>query len=140
MFKRLQKKWGVSTRQFWIIFIVFGLTGTTTAILTRYITGWLGMDANTWWAWKVLFRVMMLLVGYQIILLIYAALLGQWKFFWKYEKKLLRTLGVRGLEFGVEDTQKPELSERDKIKIHPANGGTKIKIKQSTILLIVIYK
>ena len=102
MFKRLQEKWGVSTRQFWIIFIVFGLTGTTTAILTRYITAWLGMDANTWWVWKVLFRVMMLLVGYQVILLSYAALLGQWKFFWKYEKKLLRKLGVWSEESGVK--------------------------------------
>lgn len=102
MFKRLQEKWGVSTRQFWIIFIVFGLTGTTTAILTRYITVWLGMDANTWWVWKLLFRVGMLVFGYQLILLSFAALLGQWKFFWKYEKKLLRKFGVRGLELGVE--------------------------------------
>lgn len=103
MFKRLQEKWGVSTRQFWIIFIIFGLTGTTTAILTRYITGWLGMDASTHWGWKVLFRVIMLLIGYQLILLSYAALLGQWAFFWKYEKKLLRRLGVSGLESGVEE-------------------------------------
>ena len=103
MFKRLQEKWGVSTRQFWIIFIVFGLTGTTTAIITRYITAWLGMDAATWWVWKVLFRVMMLLIGYQLILLSYAALLGQWAFFWKYEKKLLRKLGLRALVPGTRD-------------------------------------
>ncbi|HEY1017781.1 MAG TPA: phosphoribosylglycinamide formyltransferase [Sediminibacterium sp.] len=94
MFKRLQDKWGVSTRQFWILFIVFGLTGTTTAALTRYITSWLGMDENTFWLWKVLLRVGMLVFGYQAILLIYGFLLGQWAFFWKYEKKLLSKLGV----------------------------------------------
>lgn len=94
MFTRLQEKWGVSTRQFWIIFIIFGLTGTTTAVITRYITAFLGMDANTWWLWKLLLRIGMLIIGYQIILLSYAALLGQWKFFWKYERKLLGKLGV----------------------------------------------
>jgi formyltetrahydrofolate-dependent phosphoribosylglycinamide formyltransferase len=101
MFKRLQDKWGVSTRQFWIIFIIFGLTGTTTAALTRYITSWLGMDENSFWVWKVLLRVGMLVFGYQAILLTYGFLLGQWAFFWKYEKKLLIKLGVRSLESGV---------------------------------------
>jgi formyltetrahydrofolate-dependent phosphoribosylglycinamide formyltransferase len=101
MFKRLQDKWGVSTRQFWILFIVFGLTGTTTAALTRYITSWLGMDENTFWVWKVLLRVGMLVFGYQAILLTYGFLLGQWAFFWKYEKKLLSKLGVWSLESGV---------------------------------------
>jgi formyltetrahydrofolate-dependent phosphoribosylglycinamide formyltransferase len=94
MFKRLQEKWGVSTRQFWILFIVFGLTGTTTAILTRYITSFLGMDATTFWLWRILLRVGMLVFGYQVILLVYGALLGQWAFFWKYEKKLLGKLGI----------------------------------------------
>lgn len=94
MFKRLQEKWGVSTRQFWILFIVFGLTGTTTAILTRYITTMLGMDASTFWLWRVLLRIGMLVFGYQAILLAYGALLGQWAFFWKYEKKLLTKLGI----------------------------------------------
>ncbi len=94
MFKRLQEKWGVSTRQFWIIFIAFALTGTTTAALTRYITAWLGMDAQTFWVWKVLLRIGMLVLGYQFILLGYGALLGQWAFFWKYEKKLLQKLGI----------------------------------------------
>lgn len=94
MFKRLQEKWGVSTRQFWIIFFVFGLTGTTTAFITRFITGWLGMDASTHWISKISLRLGMLLFGYQFILLGYAALLGQWSFFWKYEKKLLGKLGI----------------------------------------------
>src|SRR6478609_7215245 len=94
MFKRLQEKWGVSTRRFWIIFVAFGLTGTTTAILTRYITGWLGFDAGTHWVWKLSLRLGMLLFGYQVLLLAYGALLGEWAFFWKYERKLLEKLGI----------------------------------------------
>ncbi len=99
MFKRLQEKWGVSTRQFWILFIIFGLTGCTAALLTRYIAAWLGMDDSSFWLWKFLLRAGMLLLGYQFLLLGYGALLGQWAFFWKYEKKLLIRLGVWRLAF-----------------------------------------
>ncbi len=127
MFKRLQEKWGVSTRQFWILFIVFALTGTTTAIFTRYITAWLGMDASTYWLWKVLLRIGMLIFGYQFILLTYGALLGQWAFFWKYEKKLLRKLGVRSLEFRVKtaEFQTPDSRlQTKKIAIFASGAGT----------------
>jgi formyltetrahydrofolate-dependent phosphoribosylglycinamide formyltransferase len=94
MFQRLQKKWGVSTGQFWILFLVFALTGTTTAYLTRFITAWLGMGSHTWWVWKLLLRIAMLLFGYQFILLGYGAILGQWAFFWKYERRILERLGI----------------------------------------------
>ena len=94
MLNRLQQKWGVSTRQFWILFLVFALTGTTTAIFTRYVTAWLGMDAHSFWLWRVLLRIGMLIFGYQFILLAYGALLGQWSFFWRYEKKLLQKLKI----------------------------------------------
>jgi hypothetical protein len=95
------------------LFIVFGLTGTTTAILTRYITSFLGMDATTFWLWRILLRVGMLVFGYQVILLVYGALLGQWAFFWKYEKKLLGKLGI---------LKKEKPSKPGKI------GGTRIAI------------
>ena len=114
MFKRLQEKWGVSTRQFWILFIVFGLTGTTTAIITRYITAWLSLDANTFWLWKVLLRIGMLVFGYQFILLGYAILLGQWTFFWKYEKKLLQKLGIVSREPSVVSSAKTTDDGRQK--------------------------
>lgn len=94
MFKKLQEKWGLSTRTFWIVFIAFGLTGTTTAFLTRFVTKWLGMDANSEWYYRLGVRMFMLLFGYQVILLSYGFLLGQWAFFWKYELKLLRKLKI----------------------------------------------
>lgn len=126
MFKRLQEKWGVSTRQFWILFIVFGLTGTTTAILTRYITQWLGIDANTHWLLKLSLRVGMLVFGYQIILLSYGALLGQWAFFWKYEKKLLRKLGVLRRVSGITNQiQTPNSKlQTKKIAIFASGAGS----------------
>jgi formyltetrahydrofolate-dependent phosphoribosylglycinamide formyltransferase len=94
MFQGLQKKWGVSTRQFWILFLVFGLTGTTTAYVTRYVTAWAGLTPESFWVWKLLLRIGMLVFGYQFILLAYGALFGQWAFFWKYERRMLEKLGI----------------------------------------------
>jgi formyltetrahydrofolate-dependent phosphoribosylglycinamide formyltransferase len=115
MFKRLQQKWNVSTKQFWIIFIVFGLTGTTTAYLTKAITGMLGMNDNTWWMWKACLRIGMLLIGYQVILLSFGFLFGQWKFFWKYEKKLLQK--IRILKEDKVESQKAERKGQQSEKI-----------------------
>lgn len=100
MFQRMQQKWGISGTQFWVIFVVFGLTGTTTAIITRYITSWLGLTPESFWLWKILLRISILIFGYQFILLAFGALLGQWNFFWKYEKKLLQKLGIMNAEMG----------------------------------------
>jgi phosphoribosylglycinamide formyltransferase-1 len=52
------------------------------------------MDAHSYWLWRVLLRIGMLIFGYQFILLAYGALLGQWSFFWRYEKKLLQKLKI----------------------------------------------
>jgi formyltetrahydrofolate-dependent phosphoribosylglycinamide formyltransferase len=94
MFKRLQQKWGISGTQFWVIFVAFGLTGITTAFITRYVTNWIGLTADSFWLYKILVRIIMLLFGYQVLLLSYGAILGQWAFFWKYEKRLLQKLGI----------------------------------------------
>jgi len=94
MFKNLQQKWGINGAQFWVIFVAFGFTGITTALITRYITDWMGLTSESFWFWKTLVRIFMLLFGYQVILLSYGALLGQWAFFWKYEKLLLQKLRI----------------------------------------------
>jgi formyltetrahydrofolate-dependent phosphoribosylglycinamide formyltransferase len=94
MFKNLQQKWGINGAQFWVIFVAFGFTGITTALITRYITEWIGLTSESFWLWKTLVRIFMLLFGYQVILLSYGALLGQWAFFWKYEKLLLQKLRI----------------------------------------------
>ncbi|WP_240628074.1 phosphoribosylglycinamide formyltransferase [Terrimonas sp.] len=90
MLKKLQQKWKVSGRQLFIILCVFAITGTTTAWLTRVITGWAGFTAETFWLWRLLLRLTMLVIGYQVILLSVAFIFGQFPFFWQYEKKMLR--------------------------------------------------
>lgn len=110
MFLKMQQKWGISGTQFWVIFIAFGLTGMTTAIVTRYVTDWIGLTADSFWLWKALVRIVMLLLGYQIILLTYGALLGQWAFFWKYEKLLLQKIGIIGSKMAKNSEKQTKIA------------------------------
>ncbi|MFT3704204.1 MAG: phosphoribosylglycinamide formyltransferase [Agriterribacter sp.] len=96
MFNRLQQKWKVTGGQLFIILLVFAITGTTTAYITKVITSWVGFTSETSWIWKMLLRLVMLIFGYQVILLTVAFIFGQFSFFWKYEKKLLRWMGMVG--------------------------------------------
>ena len=90
MFQKLREKWKVGSTQLFIILCVFAITGTSTAWISREITAWVGFNEHTFWLWKVLLRLGMLIFGYQAILLTVAFLFGQFSFFWEYEKKILR--------------------------------------------------
>ncbi len=118
MFQRMQRKWGISGTQFWVIFMAFGLTGTTTAIITRYVTEWVGLTADGFWLWKILLRISILVFGYQVILLAFGAILGQWAFFWKYEKKILQKLGIMKVELAENS------SKTTKIAIFASGAGS----------------
>jgi formyltetrahydrofolate-dependent phosphoribosylglycinamide formyltransferase len=92
MFQRLQQKWKVSGTQFFLILCVFAITGTTTAYLTRQVTYWLQLTSSSPWYWII--KVAILVFGYQVIILLVAIPFGQFNFFWSYEKKILRRMGI----------------------------------------------
>lgn len=94
MLNKLQQKWNVSSIQLLLILCTFAVTGTTTAVISRYITGWVGFNETTFWLWKLLLRIFMLVFGYQVVLMIVAFFFGQFPFFWNYEKKILRRMGI----------------------------------------------
>ncbi len=107
MLKRLQQKWGVSGSQFIVILCVFAITGTGTAWITKVITTWVGFTDETFWLWRLLLRLAMLIFGYQAILLTVAFFFGQFPFFWKYEKKILKR--ISGRRFQVSGEMAPAL-------------------------------
>jgi formyltetrahydrofolate-dependent phosphoribosylglycinamide formyltransferase len=94
MLKGLQKKWQVSGVQLVLILCVFAITGSATAYISASIRRWLGFDENTWWVWKTVLSLTVLIFGYQIILMIVAFLFGQFAFFWKYEQKILARMHI----------------------------------------------
>ena len=90
MFEKLKKKWKVGGVQLFLILCTFAITGTLTAYISRAITSWVGFDEDTFWLWKALLRLAVLVFGYQVIILVVSFIFGQFKFFWNYEKKILR--------------------------------------------------
>lgn len=98
MLNKLQQKWNVSSKQLFLILCTFAITGTSTAYVSRSITAWVGFGETTPWVWPLLLRLFILIFGYQIILLFVAFFFGQFKFFWNYEKKILRRMRIMPYE------------------------------------------
>ncbi len=86
---KLQRRWGVtSIWQVIIILIVFALTGFSAMYIKRPIFNWLGIDAATPFWIRALVWTITVLPAYQILLLLYGSLLGQFTFFWNFEKRM----------------------------------------------------
>ena len=89
MIDRLKKRWGVqSTWQVVTILIVFSVAGTSILFVKPYIYDALGIspEASPW------IRYPLIILFYQVLLLIWGTLFGQFRFFWEKEKKLGRLL------------------------------------------------
>jgi hypothetical protein len=93
MFKRLQQKWKVTGWQLFLILCVFAITGSTTAWISKSITSWVGLTPQSPLLYRAGLRTLVLLFGYQVIILLVSIPFGQFNFFWNYEKKILRWLG-----------------------------------------------
>ena len=92
MIKKLKNKWGITSNfQFWLIFIIFAITGSSTLFVKRPVFDLLGIDSSTS-LWIVIpVYLITITPAYFIILLFYGTIFGQFKFFWEFEKKMFRT-------------------------------------------------
>lgn len=97
IFKKLETKWVVDQRWEIIrIFIVFAITGSSSLLVGRPIIQLLGITKEN--LNLVIYYVLFMfisLIFYQVFLLVFAWLLGQFKFFWEFEKKMLSRLGFK---------------------------------------------
>ena len=92
----LKQRWGITNNfQLVIIFIVFALTGSTSAYLSKPVLAWMGITKDTFslWIYYPLYIILIFPI-YQVLLLSYGFIFGQFKFFWWFEKKMLRSLGL----------------------------------------------
>lgn len=96
MFKKLENKWVVEQRWEIIrIFIVFAITGTSSMFVGRPIIKAIGITKEN--LNPMLYWVLFIIIGlvfYQILLVTFGWLFGQFKFFWEFEKKMLRRFGL----------------------------------------------
>ncbi|MCF8294261.1 MAG: hypothetical protein K9I70_10655 [Chitinophagaceae bacterium] len=92
MLDKLKKRWKVSGIQLFLILCVFAITGSLTAYLSRQITSWLDIEKYSFLFWAL--KLIVLLFGYQVIILLVSIPFGQFSFFWNYEKKILKRMGI----------------------------------------------
>ncbi len=86
---KLQQRWGVnSIAQVLIILLVFALTGFSAMYIKRPIYALLGIDERTPVWLRIFVWFITVLPAYQVLLLMYGFLLGQFTFFWNFEKRM----------------------------------------------------
>ena len=93
---RLKQKWGIDSNiQIIIIMIVFAINGSFAAWAAQPITSFLGLYPETLSPlvyWPI--RILIIFPVYQITLPLVGFVFGQFKFFWNFEKKFLKRLGL----------------------------------------------
>ncbi len=86
------EKWGVQTHwEFFIICLTFSLAGMIIVFERKPLFHFLGIDHTPLW-FKILIYIPLVCPIYQMNLLIFGFLFGQFPFFWEKEKKLGRFL------------------------------------------------
>lgn len=95
-FKKVENKWKVDYKWEMIaIFIVFAITGSLSGKLAGPLVHWIGLDSENvhsavYWA----LRILLIFPIYQILLVFIGWLFGQYQFFWDFEKKMLKRMGL----------------------------------------------
>lgn len=90
---RLKHRWGItSTFQVIVILVVFACTGFSVLYLEDLIFLWLKVpEDKSWWVAVTLF-VFVTLPLYNLILLVYGFIFGQFRFFLNFEKRFFKRL------------------------------------------------
>ncbi len=91
---KLQKRWNVTAFQVFIILVVFACTGFTIMFLKKPIVGFFAPDGNKSLLFSILYYILILPV-YNIVLLIYGFIFGQFKWFWEFEKRFFARMTGR---------------------------------------------
>lgn len=97
LFKKLKSRWKLTYRWEMIrVFIVFALTGMSSLYIGRPVMALAGITKEN--LNPIIYWVLFIIIGlifYQILLVSFGWLLGQFEFFWEFEKKMLKRLGFK---------------------------------------------
>lgn len=89
-----KQRWNITSNwQVFVIILVFAITGSTAAMISKPILNWLGISKETHHiALYLLLYILIIFPVYQVLLVTIGFLFGQFQFFWAFEKKMLRSL------------------------------------------------
>lgn len=92
-FKKMKSRWDIQSNwQLIIILIVFSLTGISALYSRRFLFPILGIESSDPFWFKTLIWVITILPMYNIFILIYGAMFGQFDFFWDRMKKMFKRM------------------------------------------------
>ncbi len=94
--KKFRQRWGITSNfQIAVILLVFALTGSTSAYLSKPILEWMALhqDKISGWIYYPLYIILIFPV-YKVLLIVYGTLFGQFTFFYAFLKKMLRGMGL----------------------------------------------
>ncbi len=93
--KKLKQRWNIETNgQLFIIFLVFAITGSSAAKLASPLTDFFEIKKEMGWYIYWPFRILIILPIYQLLLVFFGWVFGEFDFFWNFEKKMLRGMGL----------------------------------------------
>lgn len=103
--EKLKERWGISASwQIILIIVVFGLTGSSSVYIAKPLLEMIGLarmnfSPDFWWGGfcYYILRILLVFPIYQVLLVSYGWLFGQFKFFWTFEKKMLGRIGFSRL-------------------------------------------
>tara|TARA_B100000989_G_scaffold288417_1_gene259101 strand:- start:2931 stop:3218 length:288 start_codon:yes stop_codon:yes gene_type:complete len=81
--------------QLFIVLIVFAITGSLSLYLSEFILDFLNVNQNNmskFLYWSL--RILVLFPVYQLLLILIGTLFGQFSYFWEFEKKFLKKIGI----------------------------------------------
>tara|TARA_R110000868_G_scaffold25624_3_gene99804 strand:- start:217 stop:534 length:318 start_codon:yes stop_codon:yes gene_type:complete len=98
--EKLKERWGIKSNfAIIIILLVFALTGSSSLKIARPFLDYIGFTRDIFpsdWYFSTLYwsvRVLIIFPIYQVLLVVFGWLFGQFNFFWNFEKKMLKRLG-----------------------------------------------
>ncbi|MEW7290244.1 DUF6787 family protein [Aquimarina sp. 2304DJ70-9] len=95
--KKLMQRWELEKPfDLIIILFVFAITGSSSIAIVRPALKLMGLtldNLNTFVYYPL--SIILSFIGYQVFLVFYGWLFGQFKFFWSMEKKMLTRFGIK---------------------------------------------
>lgn len=92
-FNKIKTKWGIkSNLDLVVILFIFSIAGSSVLYVADILLPLLGITEKSSGMIKLTVRILLIFPIYQILILIYSLLLGQFSFFWEKQKQLGRLI------------------------------------------------
>ena len=90
-----KERWNIKSNwQVFVIIVVFALTGSSAAYLSKpflQLFGIVKAEVSNWIYYPL--YIVLIFPIYQVLLVTYGFIFGQFAFFWAFEKKMLKSMG-----------------------------------------------